>query len=220
MPYCGLSSISYLQSVCSPPSNHTKHFTTCFQLREKNENIHLFDSNDFYNSLSWWVVTSLCGSICKSNKFDQKTTQHITYTSLHTLNCPDTISIHFLPGLTNQTSPLCRAGRPGHQRLGVCKEARHCRGGHYQGFCHHPHSQDLGVCCFGKNFSLVTIWRTWPSPHPTEEYKCGGVTGDAVSYFQVTRSLLSTSHNQLSSSEPRVPKCCHGRILVLSHSEG
>ena len=94
MPYCGLSSISYLQSVCSPPSNHTKHFTTCFQLREKNENIHLFDSNDFYNSLSWWVVTSLCGSICKSNKFHQKTTQHITYTSLHTLNCPDTISIH------------------------------------------------------------------------------------------------------------------------------
>ena len=126
-------------------------------------------------------------------------------------NISESLHTQSLSGVTNLSRPLCRAGRPGHQRVGVCKEARHCQGGHYQGFCHaqaDAHS-GLGVCCFGERENMTCVLFIVPTynmchvccthtyhvscvlyPHITShvpgEYRCGGVTGDAVSYFQVT----------------------------------
>ena len=74
-------------------------------------------------------------------------------------NISESLHTQSLSGVTNLSRPLCRAGRPGHQRVGVCKEARHCQGGHYQGFCHaqaDAHS-GLGVCCFGERENMTCV---------------------------------------------------------------
>ena len=87
-------------------------------------------------------------------------------------------------GLRNLTEPgvLCRAGHRGSQRLGVCKDISQCRGALYDGFCRNG----LGVCCFGKEIKCISTNKVL-SIYLVEEYKCGGITGDSVSYFQVTK---------------------------------
>ena len=110
--------------------------------------IHCFGNrNRLYVNLPYYLFYKI---ICK-------TSQPVTF-GIHLTNVTNDDSLDSVfEGLTNLTRPLCRAGRPGNQRLGVCKEAKHCQGGSYQGFCRDGQDGALGVCCFGKKGSFNSI---------------------------------------------------------------
>ena len=156
-------------------------------------------------------------------------------------NISESLHTQSLSGVTNLSRPLCRAGRPGHQRVGVCKEARHCQGGHYQGFCHaqaDAHS-GLGVCCFGERENMTCVLFIVPT-YSMSHVCCTHIYDTCVvpTYnlprprrVQVRRgdggrSLLLpgdiSDHIHLvtlHSQEPRVPQRRHGWLLVLTHSQ-
>jgi len=92
--------------------------------------------------------------------------------------------------------PLCRASYP--SRLGMCKQLRECLGGggRYQGFC----SDNQGVCCLG-------------------EHRCGGVTGDTVSYFQNNEFPSPVQDGTLCTHVVKVAQhVCYVRLDFLSFS--